>query len=477
MTSYAHFTNHPRPVTEYVEITIYKRVDGDMPNLDQAFEFTLTIEGVIVETFTLTADESATFTVPVGATYTFTEINIPVGFRLISVTNGHGTVEYGIIAEFVNRFDGNWYIDIEGEKTWVHPDGITLPDSIIVRLMNGNVIVRELIVTPDYNGYWHFLFENLPKHDTQGNVIIYTIVELPIESWSPYVNGFNIVNTYIPPAAIETIPVEKIIIGDETPLNDVQFRFTLTGHAGAPMPDGTSASGVRTIHILGEGIGNFGSITFRSPGIFVYTIVEVNTGTPGYVFDDAVFTLTIIVEEDDGELVIVSQTLTRNGEEAYRIVFINEYTGTPPTGTVTISGQKFWNHGTNPEAGRPTFVTFMLFADGELFVTFMVDASTDWWYSFELPRYNQDGSVIVWTVDEQDIPGYRKYIDGHSITNVHHSVPPDDDRPPGPPATSDDNNLWLWAAIWAANLLGLIGVLLIGLLPKKCQRSYLYAYN
>jgi len=406
--------------------------------------------------------------------YTITEINIPNGFSLIRVTDGHGTSRYGITAEFTNRFDGRWYIDIDVEKTWEYGNhNATLPNSITIRLMNGNVVVAEVVVTPDENGRWTHTFTDIPKHDADGNEIEYTIVELPIESWRPSYGGsteegFTIVNRYIPPAVIEDIPVQKVITG-ETPEQATQFRFTLTGQDNAPMPEGTTANGIKSISITGVGTGNFGSITFRTPGTFVYTIVEVNTGATGYNFDQSVFTLTIVVEEIDGALVITSRTLTRDGEPAQNVVFTNEYTGTPepPSGTVILSGRKFWNHGTNAEASHPESITIIIFADGRRFITFALTAERDWRWTFEVPRYNDDGSVINWTVDEEDIPGYIKSIDGLNITNTHVSVDdpeagPNDNDPSGRPPnqTGDYSNIWLWVSLTIASGGMILGMLI-----------------
>ena len=474
--SYAPFTNHRRPAQEYVDISITKVVEGDMPNPLQEFEFTLTVNDEITERFNLRNGETATFTIPAGALYTFTEVNIPDGFSLIRVEYGHQTAVYNFSAIFTNRFDGTWYIDINGEKTWQHPDGIMLPENIVLRLMNGDIIVRELIVTPDADGYWHYIFENLPKFNANGQEIAYTIVEIPIISWRPIYNGFDIENIYIPPAISSEILVEKQIIGNLQPSVSTNFHFILTGHDNAPMPIGSSTDNVSSLFILGARTGSFGTIAFTNPGEFVYTIHEVNTGTGSYIFDEFIYTLTIVVEEDDtGALIIISETLTRDGEDATRIIFVNEYTGTH-SGTVTITGQKHWNHGSNPEASQPGYVVFMLYADGVRFISFRVDALTDWWYSFELPRYNQDGTEIVWTVDEEYIPNYNKAISGLSITNTHISVtdpnwrPPGGNRPPGNnnvPGTGDNSRQWFWFGLGIISITGLAVLIIISIKHKR----------
>ncbi len=90
--------------------------------------------------------------------------------------------------------------------------------------------------------------------------------------------------------------------------------------------------------------------------------------------------------------------------------------------TVTISGQKIWIHGDNPENQRPTSITVHLHANGEIKQTLTVepDATGNWTYSFpDMPKFDQDGTEIVYTVDEGYVQDYSASYQGYNITNTY----------------------------------------------------------
>ena len=423
---------------EDVEISITKIVDGNIPNPNQRFYFVLEVYGQEPIEFYLLAGQTITFTVPASVMYTIREL-IADGFSLINVEYGHGTTRYGILAEFTNRYDGGLYIDIEGEKTWINPDNLELPDYIIVRLMNRDVVVGEVEVRPDEVGEWHFIFENLPKYDADGNEIVYSVFEVPVDGWlASYCEccGFNVVNTSLPPQN-SSISVEKIIVGD-TPSVDAEFQFVLTGLNGAPMPNDVSGN-TATITITGEGIGEFGDITFRRPGTFVYTLHEVNTGQSGFTYDTATWTITFVLAiNDDGELYVQSKTYARNGitVDGEIATFTNQF----ETDSTEVRVTKVWND--NNYVNRPTSVQAQLLRNGVAYgQPINLNTANGWTYLWTGLEVGP-----TWTVYELNIPtGYTKAItgdvvNGWIITNTRDSHIP-------PPTTEvsvnkvwDDNN-------------------------------------
>lgn len=58
-----------------------------------------------------------------------------------------------------------------------------------------------------------------------------------------------------------------------------------------------------TATIRGEGEASFPELTFRSPGTYTFAITEEDGGLPGYSYDHAQWTLTVVVTEKEGELV------------------------------------------------------------------------------------------------------------------------------------------------------------------------------
>ena len=92
------------------------------------------------------------------------------------------------------------------------------------------------------------------------------------------------------------------------------------------MPIGSSADS-STIELAGEGHTDFAPITFTKPGVFHYTVEEVNDGIAGYTYDPSVYTLifTVTQSEDDIDNLIVDRKIYKDGVEVEGIVFHNQY--------------------------------------------------------------------------------------------------------------------------------------------------------
>ena len=93
----------------------------------------------------------------------------------------------------------------------------------------------------------------------------------------------------------------------------------------------------------------------------------------------------------------------------------------PPTPeTIDISGVKTWNDANNKDGIRPKAIKVKLLANGKEKTSVITTEEQDWKYSFtKLPKYDDDGKEIKYTVDEENVRGYTKKIDGYDITNTH----------------------------------------------------------
>ncbi len=159
-------------------------------------------------------------------TYRFVETVAADGYDITSVaysatqfvvsstdTNGHEITA-------TNRVNP---ISISGTKTW-NDNGNAAnkrPDSITVRLMNGDTEVDAKTVTATDN--WEYTFENLPKYDDEHNLITYTIKEDTVAGYNTTIDGYNITNTYIPPettTAEETTTEEESTTPEETTIEE-----------------------------------------------------------------------------------------------------------------------------------------------------------------------------------------------------------------------------------------------------------------
>ena len=92
------------------------------------------------------------------------------------------------------------------------------------------------------------------------------------------------------------------------------------------MPIGSSANS-STIELSGEGHTDFAPITFIKPGVFKYTVEEINDGITGYTYDPSVYTLSYTVTQSEDNIydLIVERKIYKDGVEVESIVFNNQY--------------------------------------------------------------------------------------------------------------------------------------------------------
>ena len=85
-----------------------------------------------------------------------------------------------------------------------------------------------------------------------------------------------------------------------------------------------------------------------------------------------------------------------------------------------VKGTKTWDDNDNQDGKRPGSIKVNLLANGEVVQTKTVTADDNWEYSFtDLPKYDEDGKEIVYTITEDTVPDYNTHIDGYDLTNSY----------------------------------------------------------
>ena len=457
----------PEEGTESGKLTVTKQLAGEYPEADKdkEFHFTLIVDGKEIP-FTLKPGETLEFDLPAGADYEIREEDSFEEGYSQSIVNGQGTIIVGVIDSIVtNTFVGTVMVEIPGEKTWDlagYPESVK-PDSILVRLMDGDKVVEEKTVTPDENGQWHYTFD-APKYDADGNEIHYTVQEVPLYNFIPTYDGYHIHNTYLPPVAMDPPILQKIIQGDPG-APGTKFEFLLRGENGAPMPEGSDGN-TKILTMTGSGEMEIGEITFDRAGTFTYTITELHGGIEGWTYDAAVYTLTVTVTVENGRLV-PTYTLTKDGQPASGLVFTNLYERVTPPDETVVSGIKTWNHGDNPNP--PDEIIVYIYADGELYAQQQVTERSGWQYVFELPKYASDGHEIVYTVGEAPVKDYETQVEGYNLVNTYTpGANPGTPENPDTPQTGDNTLLWPWVL---AMVLGFVGLIAARILSRRGKRQ------
>ena len=276
-------------------------------------------------------------------------------------------------------------VDINGTKTW-NDEGNkdkTRPEKITIYLLaNGTQVDAKEISEKDG---WKYSFTGLAKYDDNKQEIKYTVDESEVEKYTKQVNGYDIINTYTPPETID-------ISGTKT-WND-------EGNKDKTRPEKI------TIYLLANGTQVDAKEISEKDG-WKYSF----TGLAKY--DDNKQEIKYTVDESE----VKKYTKQVNGYD-----IVNTYTpDNPPTPeTIDISGTKTWNDANNKDGIRPKAIKVKLLANGKEKTSVITTEEQKWKYSFtKLPKYDDDGKEIKYTVDEETISGYTKKIDGYDITNTH----------------------------------------------------------
>ncbi|MDO4620626.1 MAG: SHIRT domain-containing protein [Lachnospiraceae bacterium] len=144
----------------------------------------------------------------------------------------------------------------------------------------------------------------------------------------------------------------------------------------------------------------------------------------------------------------------------------NVFTGTwsftqaiDPDETISIKLVKIWKDNSDEKGERPNEITVRLYKNGDKYQSYACGAPADktdtWTYTIrDLPKY-ENGKEISWTVDEADVKGYWKSIDGTTITNTY-GTRADDVK------TGDRSPIALYAGLAAAALAVIIVLLVLG---------------
>ena len=152
--------------------------------------------------------------------------------------------------------------------------------------------------------------------------------------------GFVFTNTYkaansdeVTFAAVKTVTPSE---GNAYSMVGGEFSFAITPAEANPESDPVSAA-TKT----NDANGNvaFTSAAYTEAGTYVYTVNEVSGEVPGISYDDAVYTITVVVTDNQETAKLErTVTITKGNETVNAITFNNGYD--PSEATAVISGQK-----------------------------------------------------------------------------------------------------------------------------------------
>ena len=282
-------------------------------------------------------------------------------------------------------------VNVAGEKTWEDKDNQDgkRPTKIKVKLLKQvenetPIVVETKEVSKGTDGKWKYEFKDLPKYE-KGKLIKYSIDEEEVTGYTKTVDGYNIKNSYIP---------EVVNISGEKTWNDnddqdgkrpesikVTLYKTVNGvKSKVEEKDVTKANGWKY---------EFKNLPKYEKGKEIKYSIEEDS-VAGYV----------------GSLDGYNLTNTHTPEK------------------VNVAGEKTWEDKDNQDGKRPTKIKVKLLKQVEnetpiVVETKEVSKGTDgkWKYEFkDLPKYEK-GKLIKYSIDEEEVTGYTKTVDGYNVKN------------------------------------------------------------
>lgn len=127
------------------------------------------------------------------------------------------------------------------------------------------------------------------------------------------------------------------------------------------------------------------------------------------------------VQDDEGNYI---QYRMDDKVDGYNSVFENGYLINELNNKTSISGEKTWRDNDNELGERPEAIIINLYqkeGNDELLInTVEVTEADNWQYSFnDLDKYTNNGKEYSYRVDEEEVPKYKKIIEGNNIINSY----------------------------------------------------------
>lgn len=291
------------------------------------------------------------------------------------------------------------------------------PDSLTVTLWQGEgenktQVLDEndepVTLTLTAESRWTGTFQDLPKHDSDGNEIVYSVDEDAFKHSDRYekvisgdmTEGYIITNTHVP---------EKITIRGTKVWND------------ADAPEGSRPERI-ALELKANNVHQAYAIGYAASD-YAWEFTDLDK------YADGAEILYVVTEISPEGYVPKVERLSKTKTE-----MIYQVTNTYAPDKVRIRVSKNWNDLNNRDGYRPESLTISLYqvVDGDNVPvegkTLTLNAANRWTDVLsDLPKYDENENEIVYTVDEEDFTNSDKYVksingsiaEGFTITNTY----------------------------------------------------------
>lgn len=348
----------------------------------------------------------ATLTKDTGFSKTFE--NLPVFF------NNGTKITYTITEDAVNGYTGKITTDDTGyilsitnthapetirktvTKTWDDGndrDGIR-PTNVKIELYGTDGTRRTQYLTKD--NHWSYSFENLPKYQNEGTIILYTIKEEDVDGYTQKsvttTAGFDLTNTHEIQTADYEVKKVWVDDNDRDGARPTSITLTLTGSDGSKYTKQMTA------------VDNWNAATFERVPMFnggkyiTYTLTE--NEVPSYIN-------SIEVSEDGKHF-----TVTNTHAPDHTVINITEV----------------WHDENDQDGIRPRKMTAVVVGSNGNRHEVPLHSSGDWHYTCDdLVKYWKNGQLVDYTVEAVTIDGYTSEVKslGNNVFEVHNTHIPE----------------------------------------------------
>lgn len=348
----------------------------------------------------------ATLTKDTGFSKTFE--NLPVFF------NNGTKITYTVTEDAVNGYTGKITTDDTGyilsitnthapetirktvTKTWDDGndrDGIR-PTNVKIELYGTDGTRRTQYLTKD--NHWSYSFENLPKYQNEGTIILYTIKEEAVDGYTQKsvttTAGFDLTNTHEIQTADYEVKKVWIDDNDRDGARPTSITLTLTGS------DGSKYTKLMTAADNWNAV-TFGRVPMFNGGKYItYTLTE--NEVPSYIN-------SIEVSEDGKHF-----TVTNTHAPDHTVINITEV----------------WHDKNDQDGIRPRKMIAVVVGSNGNRHEVPLHSSGDWHYTCDdLVKYWKNGQLVDYTVEAVTIDGYTSEVKslGNNVFEVHNTHIPE----------------------------------------------------
>jgi hypothetical protein len=253
-------------------------------------------------------------------------------------------------------------------------DGVRPSEIIVVLKADGDIVDTT---TLNANNNWSASFRGLSVYKNNGTLIEYSVEELVVANYTSIVSAdsaysFTINNVHNP--VVTVVDVAKV------------------------WSDNDNQDGVRpaSVTVVLKADGNVvGTATLNANNNWRSTFTDLPVYDNGKV---------IVYSVEELDVASYSVVISNNGEFSFIVTNVH----VPETTSVNVT--KVWSDNNNQDGVRPSSITVVLVADGNVINSAVLSDGNSWKATFaDLPVYS-NGNVIAYSIEEVSVANYTTVI-------------------------------------------------------------------